>query len=185
MRTTGSPMKFDDLLIHIQRWMTVLNNKGKVQKRPTSKTNATSSQLSSVPAKLTYANRLINSQPKQQSTERCNICGSIHATEDCHQLVNVDVEARMNLLSAKSLCFHCFEANHQAKSCPNRAKVSCSICKKRHATLLHDRKYSSPSKLTANALPFRPRAPSTKESHAAANVAAIPTPSGAIVNPTI
>ena len=64
MRTTGSPMKFDDLLIHIQRWMTVLNNKGKVHKRPTSKTNATSSQLSSVPAKLTYANRLINSQPK-------------------------------------------------------------------------------------------------------------------------
>ena len=185
MRTTGSPMKFDDLLVQIQRWMTVLNNKGMAHKKPTSKIAAISYQNSSAPTKASCANRVAHSPPKEQSTERCNICGSIHATEDCHQLVNVDVEARMNLLSAKSLCFHCFEANHQAKSCPNRAKVSCSICKKRHATLLHDRKYSSPSKLTVNALPFRPRAPSTKESHAAANVAATPTPSGAIVNPTI
>ena len=185
MRTTGSPMNFDDLLVQIQRWMTVLNNKGMAHKKPTSKIAAVSSQASSAPAKSTYASRVANSPPKQQSTERCNICASVHATEECLQLVNVDVEARMNLLSAKGLCFHCFDANHQAKSCPNRSNISCAICKKRHATLLHDRKYTSPSKLTVNALPFRPRAPSTRESNAAASVAAIPSMSSATVNPTI
>ena len=185
MRTTGSPMKFNDLLVLIQRWMTVLNNKGMAHKRPTSKIAAVSSHTSSNPAKSTYASRLINSPPKQQSTERCNICSSIHATEDCLQLVNVDVEARMNLLSSKGLCFHCFESGHQAKNCTKKASLSCKICKKRHATLLHDRKYASPSKLSATSLPFRPMAPPTNESSAATSVAATPTSNGAIVNPTI
>ena len=183
MRTTGSPMKFDDLLIHIQRWMTVLNNKGKVHKRPTSKTNATSSQTSPVPAKPTYANRLINSQPKQQSTERCNICGSIHATEDCHQLVNSDLESRKNLLLSRGLCFHCFEPDHIAKECPKRKFICCAFCRRHHATLLHDHSYSSPPRPTADTLPFRSSVSS--ELHAAGNVTANPSANGAIVNPTI
>ena len=185
MRTTGSPMSFDDLLVQIQRWMTVLNNKGMAHKKPASKIAAISSQASSQATKQTYANRVIESPPKQQPTDRCNICSSIHKTQDCIQLTNVNIEARMNLLSQKGLCFHCFEPGHTARSCSNRQ--TCSICKKRHATLLHDRKYTSPSKLTANALPFRPMAPSTRDSNAAAAAAASTTPSnnGAIVNPTI
>ena len=182
MRTTGSPMKFDDLLVQIQRWMTVLNNKGMAHKRPTSKT-AISHHTSSNPAKPTYANQLANSPPVQQSTERCNICGSIHATEDCLLLVNSDVEARLQLLSNKGLCFHCFEPNHQAKGCAKKALISCAICKKRHSTLLHDRRYVSSPKPTVNECPFRSRTPS-RESNAAADVAASPTGS-ALVNPMI
>ena len=184
LRTTGSAMKFDDLLVRIQRWMTVLNNKGMAHKKPTTKIAAVASQASSNSTKQTYASRLVNSPPKQQSTERCNICGSIHATEDCNQLVNIDVDARMNLLSSKGLCFHCFEPGHQAKACTNRANISCKICKRKHATLLHDRKYASPSKLSANSLPFRPRAPSTKE-NGAADAAPNPLMNAAVVNPTI
>ena len=183
MRTTASPMKFDDLLIHIQRWMTVLNNKGKVHKRPTSKTNATSSQISSVPAKPTYANRLVNSQPQQQSTERCYICGSIHATEDCHHLVNSDLESRKNLLLSRGLCFHCFEPDHIAKECAKRRFICCTLCKRHHATLLHDHSYASPPRPTADARQFRPSVSS--DAHAAANVATSSSANGTIVNPTI
>ena len=182
MRTTGSPMKFDDLLVQIQRWMTVLNNKGMAHKRPTSKT-AISHHTSSNLAKPTYAYQLANSPPVQQSTERCNICGSIHATEDCLLLVNSDVEARLQLLSNKGLCFHCFEPNHQAKGCAKKALISCAICKKRHSTLLHDRRYVSSPKSTVNERPFRPRTPS-RESNAAADVAATPT-GGVFANPMI
>ena len=182
LRTTGSPMRFDDLLVQIQRWMTVLNNKGMAHKKPASKIAAITSQTSSHPVKQTYANRLVNSPPKQQSTERCNVCSSVHATEDCHQLVNAGVDERMNILASKGLCFHCFESGHVAKACVNRK--TCKRCNKRHATLLHDRKFTSPTKLTANALPFRPRASSTRESNAAAAAAATPA-SDAVVNPTI
>ena len=185
MRTTGSQMKFDDLLILIQRWMTVLNNKGMAHKKPTSKIAAISSNTSSNPQKQSYANRVANSPPKQQCTERCNICGSVHATEDCNSLVNIDVEARMNLLSSKGLCFHCFEPGHQAKACTKRASLSCKICKRRHATLLHDRKYTSPTKLSANSLPFRPRTTSTKDGHDSAITPSNPSTEGAAVNPTI
>ena len=184
MRTTGSPMKFDDLLVRIQRWMTVLNNKGMAHKKPTSKIAAVTSQTSSNTTKQTYASRLVNSQPKQQSTAKCNICGSVHATEECNQLVNIDVDARMNLLSSKGLCFHCFEPGHQAKACTNRANISCKVCKRKHATLLHDRKFASPSKLSVNSLPFRPRAPSAKE-NGAADAAPNPAMNAAVVNPTI
>ena len=183
MRTTASPMKFDDLLVHIQRWMTVLNNKGMAHKRPTSKTNAISSLASSVPAKPTYASRLINSKPQQQSTERCNICRSIHATEDCYQLVNNDIESRLSLLSNKGLCYHCFEPDHKAKECAKRRFISCNICKKHHATLLHNRSYASPPKPTADVRQFRPSVSS--EACAAANVVANSSANGAIVNPTI
>ena len=183
MRTMGSPMKFDDLLIHIQRWMTVLNNKGKAHKRPTSKTTAISPQTSSAPAKPTYANRLVNSQPKQQSTERCNICGSIHATEDCHQLVSSDVESRKNLLLSRGLCFHCFESDHLAKECAKKKFICCAICKRHHATLLHDHRYASPPRTTADRHPFRPSV--SPEAYAATNVAASASTNGAIVNPTI
>ena len=183
MRTTGSPMKFDDLLVQIQRWMTVLNNKGMAHKRPISKT-AISFHTSSFPAKPTYAEQLVNSPPKQQSTGRCNICGSIHATEDCLLLVNSDVEARLQMLSNKGLCYHCFEPNHQAKGCAKKALISCAICKKRHSTLLHDRRYVSSPKTTVSELPFRSRTPS-RESNAAANVAATPSAEGVFVNPRI
>ena len=183
MRTKGSPMKFDDLLIHIQRWMTVLNNKGKVHKRPTSKTNATSSQTSPVPAKPTYANRLINSQPKQQSTERCNICRSIHATEDCHQLANSDLESRKNLLMKRRLCFHCFDPDHMANQCPKRRFICCNLCGKHHATLLHDHNYATPPRPTADTLTFRSSVSS--EHHAAANATANSSANGAIVNLTL
>ena len=183
MRTTGSPMKFDDLLVRIQRWMTVLNNKGMAHKRPTSKTNAISIQTSSVPAKPTYANRLTNSQPKQQSTERCNICGSIHATEDCHQLANSDLESRKNLLMKRRLCFHCFDPDHMANQCPKRRFICCNLCGKHHATLLHDQSYASPPRPSTAALPFRSSVSS--ELHAEANATDYPLVNGAIVNPTL
>ena len=183
MRTTGSPMKFDDLLIQIQRRMTVLNNKGMAHKRPKPKTNAISSQTSSAPANPTYANRLISSQQKQQSTERCNICGSIHVTEDCHRLVNSDLESRKNLLLNRGLCFHCFEPNHLAKECAKRKFICCAICKRHHATLLHDHSYASPPKTTDKTRLIRSSVSS--EAYAAANVAANASTNGAIVNPTI
>ena len=153
------------------------------RKRPTSKNNAIPSQTSSAPAKPTYANRLISTQPKQQSTERCNICGSIHATEDCHQLVNSELESRKNLLLSRGLCFHCFEPNHIAKECAKRRSLRCAICYRHHATLLHDRSYASPPRTTADMRSIRSSASS--EAYAAANVAANPLTNGAIVNPTI
>ena len=175
MRTTGKPMKFNDLLVHVQRWMTVLKNKGMAHKRPSSGTNAISA--SSVPAKPTYANRLISSRPKQQPTERCNICGSIHATEVCHQLVNNDLESRKSLLLSRGLCFHCFEPDHLAKECPRKKFVCCAYCKKHHATLLHDHSYTSPQRTTADARQFRPSVSSAYATSSSGN--------DVDVNPTI
>ena len=74
-----------------------------------------------------------------QSTGHCNICSSTHATEECHQLLALEVDDRIRKLAFHRLCFHCMSVGHSAKGCVNRP--ICQICKKQHATILHGRTY--------------------------------------------
>ena len=108
-------------------------------------------------AKASYSQKLAHSPPKQQNNVTCNVCGGRHSTQECNTLREMSVEKRVEALQSRHLCFHCMCSGHRASTCGFRP--TCSICSKKHATLLHDRKFQDKpqqSSLSANALTFRP-----------------------------
>ena len=173
----GKPWAFDELLEEIKDWMRVLrgaNPEGfAAENAKKSSIAAVSATQGSAPGN-TYASRLINSPPKVQQTTTCNECGGLHETAACNVLLAMNVEQRVEALTKKGLCYHCFSHGHRASSCTQRP--TCGKCSRKHATMLHERKFDSPKKkssVSASALPFRPFAGSaTTPQNGAASTAA-------------
>ena len=110
--TRGVPFSFDHLVDMIETWAIIQRSKGGQDK------------VAAVAA---------------SSTERCNVCNDRHATEECHLLLALEVDDRVQKLASHRLCFHCLNVGHSAKGCENRP--ICKICNKQHATILHGRTY--------------------------------------------
>ena len=181
-REKGIVFGFENFMDEMQRWLTILTNKGLAGgKKPAPQVAAVATKAATG-KKPSYAHQLVNSPPKEQPplprrvVEKCNICKLSHATDACPSLHDVDTDARIQLLARHHLCFHCFSANHIAKMCEDRPQ--CAKCGKRHATLLHDRKFNPVSAtLNPEALTFR----STSDAAPATSTTTAP----ASVNPTI
>ena len=97
-------------------------------------------------------------QRRQSSTAKCNYCTKEHDTLECNLLLEKSVEKRVEALTKKNLCYHCMQPGHTARLCGNRP--SCAICGRKHATMMHDRKYEAPrpaeGQSTTASLPIRP-----------------------------
>jgi hypothetical protein len=167
-RREGRPYGFEDLLREIGIWISILRAKGVDYAAPEKKAPqiaAVTSSNVSEKKKSTYNNVVAHSPPKTQpQAVQCNLCGTRHSTQDCNVLGEQSVEQRVETLMKKGLCFHCMCPGHSARMCTD--KPICAKCGKRHATLLHDRKYDAPqqrarSNLSSSALPFRPTTSST------------------------
>ena len=88
----------------------------------------------------TYAQGLRESPKKEEKKERCSYCQGLHHTTLCNRLFILSLPERVEIANKARMCFHCAETTHNAKDCPNRKEVSCSICgKKGHITLFHGR----------------------------------------------
>ena len=129
------------------------------------------------PTTRSYAST-INSFPSQQQPrsplasggKRCLVCSAAHAPLECNYLKNLTVDARVEVLKSKNLCFRCFGAGHSQRVC--MVEAVCSICYSRgHQTLLHRRAY--PSRVAAGAA-------TTPTATAAATVATTPSREGQI-----
>ena len=160
-RTSGRPFVFQNLLEELQQWLSILRAKNPEGFEAASATKkaaiAAVSSTAKPAATPTYANRLVESPPKVQQTTRCNECGGLHETPSCNVLLAMNVEQRVEALARRGLCFHCMNPGHRAASCTQRP--TCQKCSRKHATMLHDRKFESPKKkssLSSAALPFRP-----------------------------
>ena len=157
-RTTGRPYAFQDLLNELQQWLSILRAKNPEGFEAANAKKAVIAAIASAPKTApTYANRLVESPPKMQNTSKCNECGGLHETASCNVLLAMTVEQRVEALSRRGLCFHCMNPGHRASSCTQRP--TCQKCSRKHATMLHDRKFESPKKkssMSAAALPFRP-----------------------------
>ena len=99
------------------------------------------------PSTRSYASA-VNSSPSQQQPKsplasgekRCLVCSAAHAPLECNYLKNLAVDARVEVLKSKNLCFRCFGAGHSQRVCMMEAV--CSTCYSRgHQTLLHGRAY--------------------------------------------
>ncbi|XP_055605116.1 uncharacterized protein LOC129753327 [Uranotaenia lowii] len=72
----------------------------------------------------------------QSSTSPCHCCLRTHPLHQCPAFSNLSSSQRRELVTQNSLCWNCFRANHQARSC--KSKFLCRICQAKHHTMLHD-----------------------------------------------
>ena len=108
--------------------------------------------------------------PLASGEKRCLVCSAAHAPLECNYLKNLAVDARVEVLKRKNLCFRCFGAGHSQRVC--MVEAVCSTCHSRgHQTLLHRRAY--PPRVAAGAA-------TTPTATAAATVATAPSREGQI-----
>ncbi|XP_055590211.1 uncharacterized protein LOC129742344 [Uranotaenia lowii] len=72
----------------------------------------------------------------QFSTSPCHCCLRQHPLHQCPAFQHLSSSQRRELVTQHSLCWNCFRANHQARSC--KSKFLCRICQAKHHTMLHD-----------------------------------------------
>ena len=82
----------------------------------------------------------ITDHQTQPPFQGCMYCKNHHDTSRCDKLYCLSLEDRVAAISILHLCYHCLRPGHNAKSCPDKREVTCSICnRKGHVTLLHGR----------------------------------------------
>ena len=114
--------------------------------------------------------RKCGQMPPDEHLTVCGVCGHPHPTSQCPILIEVSVDSRVDILSKRELCYHCFTKGHTAKYCDN--KPTCQMCGRAHATILHGRNFNQWTILpsTLSFLPhFRKCAPHVRTSHVIAN----------------
>lgn len=77
----------------------------------------------------------------QKVCKGCPVCGDEHKVIKCSVFGNMTLAERRSCIREKNMCFGCLIRGHHSKDCRNRHV--CTVCSKRHPTLLHD--YSSQS----------------------------------------
>ena len=154
-RLMGKPWAFNELLSELLAWIHILRAKNPEGYQ----SNGMKTSIAAVTAapepspNQSYANRLAHSPPKMQQNVACNECGCMHETATCNVLLAMSTEQRLEALTKRGLCYHCLNPGHRASVCNQRP--ICGFCGRKHATMLHDRKFESPRKSSAAALNFR------------------------------
>ena len=174
-RLQGKPWAFKELLSELKAWINILRAKNPEGYQSTSSKKTSIAAVSAAPKAApgqSYASRVAHSPPKMQHNVKCNECGCMHETSNCNVLLAMNVEQRLEALTKRGLCFHCLNPGHRASTCSQRPV--CTTCGRRHATMLHDRKFESPKKksnMSAAAIPFHPFAgnATTQNTNATAN----------------
>ncbi|XP_062707261.1 uncharacterized protein LOC134287949 [Aedes albopictus] len=69
------------------------------------------------------------------AVQQCTICDGSHVTYKCLMFNGLSVSDRLAKVKQKNVCYNCLRSGHSVKNCPS--KKSCSMCNKRHHTLLH------------------------------------------------
>ena len=73
----------------IEMWAVIQRNKG-VETKP-----AVVEAVATGENPPTYNDVLTNRKQKVQSTDCCNVCSGMHPMEECHQLLSINVDARV------------------------------------------------------------------------------------------
>ena len=94
------PRSFDNLVDDIENWAVTQRDKGVDSKAGNGATAAVAADDGSEQkAQPSSNNALFNGRQRKQSTGCCDICGGMHRTQECHQLLNVNVDAQLFLFA--------------------------------------------------------------------------------------
>ena len=89
---------------------------------------------------MTCTQELRESPRKEEKTEICAYCQGFHKTTLCNRLLILSLPERIAIANKARMCFHCMDMTHNAKDCPEKSEISCSICaRKGHITMFHGR----------------------------------------------
>lgn len=72
---------------------------------------------------------------KKRDNYKCTICNGEHRPMQCPSLKNITVAERKQVILQHSLCHNCFY-KHPSDDC--KSNFCCSVCAKKHNTLLHE-----------------------------------------------
>ena len=166
----GTAYGFQELIEEGKHWVSFNN-----LKEPTRMAPKPTKVAATAVGPATFKEQLVNSPPKQQPNDICNICGGRHNSHSCHVLEAIpSAEDRVKKLAEKRLCFHCFCPNHSARDCKD--KPTCSTCNKKHATLLHNRKRWDGAGRTGEGITFKTPNSAALAAAAAASKTTPPAP---------
>lgn len=71
----------------------------------------------------------------------CNYCKQVHTIYKCPQFLALNVDTRIQKIKNLHLCENCLLAGHDKQNCKHG---NCTICKRKHNTLLHKQYNATP-----------------------------------------
>ena len=124
----GRPVNFADLKRLIQRQInSITTRKTLLTPQPQVKV-AANLVTGSDQGRKTPLNAIVrNGVRQQQDKSVCGICGSVHATDKCAQLLRLKPDDRVLCLKKRGLCF----GGHTLRDCPN-GRPRCTTCGRTH-----------------------------------------------------
>ncbi|XP_026464647.1 uncharacterized protein LOC113367235 [Ctenocephalides felis] len=79
---------------------------------------------------------------------KCQFCNKEHYLNRCEEILKLHVDDRIKFVKKIRLCFNCLNSSHGISQCSS--KRNCSICKRRHNTILHKSELPRLSESNAN-----------------------------------
>ncbi|XP_036338942.1 uncharacterized protein LOC118748529 [Rhagoletis pomonella] len=76
----------------------------------------------------------------------CVLCSKQHQLYQCKQFLDMEANARRNLVQRSNICFNCLQPDHRASNCK---RSSCRKCGAKHNSLLHTTSAASDVQLSA------------------------------------
>ena len=144
----GRSVAYADFKRMLSRWINILSSR-----RPHVKLQSEQPQLEvssqaeqqrpEVVVNSTYASNATADQSPSRplSMVSCNVCRSLHPTEDCDYLWSLSMSEKSSKLKQLRLCFHCLQPGHVHRRCP--APPGCKMCPAFHHTVFHGRQTGS------------------------------------------
>ena len=88
-------------------------------------------------ALATNSNDARKPNPSQSAPEerKCALCAGSHDLERCNEFLQKSVDEREHVCKQRGVCYSCLRRGHRVREC--QRKGQCNVCKKTHATLLH------------------------------------------------
>ena len=87
-----------------------------------------------------------DASPATGAAVTCQVHNSSkHHTKDCQIFKTWDYEKKSAYVKEHNLCFRCLSGDHRIFRCPHRKPPTCTTCKGRHLTVMHDPSRSRPS----------------------------------------
>lgn len=160
LQSLGRPVDgWDDLLIYIisskldpitlKEWETSLPNPSFIPEFSSlvDFLNSKCQTLESIANKTLNVNPASNKHSKISSNVvtsniRCIFCSETHFIHQCERFTKLSTEKRIEAVRTRKLCLNCLRSGHRTAEC--KSSHSCKTCRKKHHTLLHLQRSSSP-----------------------------------------
>ncbi|XP_055903246.1 uncharacterized protein LOC129939295 [Eupeodes corollae] len=85
----------------------------------------------------------------------CKLCQDSHPLRLCPKFLEMNVDERISKVVALKFCQNCLSPSHEVKTC--KSNYHCTVCKKRHHSLLHNSHVQTQSVLSTSTPEFKPQ----------------------------